>query len=94
MRSTTVQQLVNFFSASLGGSGEIDLFYGWVESAMTVIREQPWAWNWTKKDLLTYAPVQETGKTFSWTDPLCRILDSSTWLLQASSITISSSLVF
>ena len=66
MRSISAQELVEYFSSSLAANGELDLFYMWLEEAVSVIRERPWNWNWSTKDLLTLAPVIETGRTFSW----------------------------
>jgi hypothetical protein len=56
-------------AASLGKSGEMDLFYRWIEEAVNLIREYGWSWNWTSKSRLTLKSVSEaSGVTFTWTE--------------------------
>ena len=68
-RTVLVNDLVNYFSSSLGESGQKDLFFYWLEEAIGVIREQAWPWNWQRSALLTRAQNAEASPAlFTWTE--------------------------
>ena len=48
--------------AQVGTQSQLDLLYMWIEEAVSIIREQPWPWNWEDYKGITFAPVViETG---------------------------------
>lgn len=68
MRSIRTKDLIESLQSSLAVSGAEDLFYYWLEEALTIIREQPWNWNWKKVHGLTYSSTSEPVLTFTWTE--------------------------
>lgn len=75
MRSILATDLVQFCSAQLAQSASEDLFYFWLEEALTIVSEQTWSWNWKHIRSITLASVKEeiniftsVANTFTWTE--------------------------
>lgn len=68
MRTMRASELVDFFTSSLGASGQEDNFYFWIEEALNVIREQRWPWNWRKQGFLTKTGSNQALALYSWTE--------------------------
>ena len=61
----TVGNLVEIMLAGIGQRGFEDLKYHLFETIYSVIREQPWPWNWNDTRISTLAPVISV-ETYTW----------------------------
>lgn len=67
-RTIRTADLIAYLRAHMGITGADDLFHLWLEEGLTVIREQPWPWNWKQLAALTLKPEVQTGATYTWTE--------------------------
>ena len=67
MRTNRVREFIQYMQANVGSNGNTDMFYRWLEEAMTEIFSKEWTWNWKIVRNITDAPITETAGTFTWT---------------------------
>ena len=63
--SLTVEELVEIMLSNVGQRGSEDLKLHWFETTYSLIREQPWPWNWKETRFNTLAPIT-TVETYTW----------------------------
>lgn len=82
--SMRASDLIAYFTAHLGVSGEVDLLYYYLEEGLKLIHEQPWPWNWASRHELTLKPEEQVGATYTWVQGQSYITSSAVVTLSYS----------